>query len=513
MICPKCKKTLADGSKFCCYCGFAIPAPAAAGGPQGPAHMPSETQVLPPNGTQPASPDATVVLGPGGNLPEQTPAAPGQAQTPRQAPSPEQPPRPRPAPASGQAPGPRRNPGYPPNPNLRQNPNFRPNPAPGQVPPVPPAGRPPVKKKNNKLYLLLALGALLVILFLAAAVGAYFFFFRAPAGLADSELTGFLPRDAVITSNETEKKTQTVEYTYTKRYTYCDVKTSARLNFTYSGSWTPDPQEEVLNETEDWTRLAGTWTEADGSGPAIEITGFSSGTVAGTVSYTDTSSHSVNFRDAFGDGTATADPASGSSYYQFTGRGDFQGSYLRIERGRGVFFNNTQTAMEKDAAPLPPAPQTGSLEIEHGGTTETVDPTQPTPTPAANTLLATAVLNVRPEPNKDKEPIATVEVGTELTYTGVSNGWYQVQYQGQTGYVSADYIQDLAEPGTVLVLSANTELNVRSSPTTDSQVLTTVKSGDRMVSLGLSDGWYTIRYNDGRAYVSADYVTVVRTIN
>ena len=507
MICPKCKKTLADGSKFCCFCGFAIAAPAAAG-PQRSAPMPAETQVLSPKA--PPAPDATVVLGSGEDQParKQAPAAgPGPAQRPWQAPTP------------NQAPGPRRAPNYPPNPNPRpnpnypQNPNFRQNPPPGQVPPVPPAGRPPVKKKSNKFYLLLALVIVLGILFLAAAAGAYFFFFRTPSGLADSELTGFLPRDAVITSNETEKKTQTVEYTYTKRYTYCDVKTSARLNFTYSGSWTPDPQEEVLNETEDWTRLAGTWTEADGSGPAIEITGFSSGTVAGTVSYTDTSSHSVNFRDAFGDGTATADPASGSSYYQFTGRGDFQGSYLRIERGRGVFFNNTQTAMEKDAAPLPPAPQTGSLEIEHGGTTETVDPTQPTPTPAANTLLATAVLNVRPEPNKDKEPIATVEVGTELTYTGVSNGWYQVQYQGQTGYVSADYIQDLAEPGTVLVLSANTELNVRSSPTTDSQVLTTVKSGDRMVSLGLSDGWYTIRYNDGRAYVSADYVTVVRTIN
>ena len=87
------------------------------------------------------------------------------------------------------------------------------------------------------------LAPVLVFLLVAALAGGalWFFLFRSPAGLADSELTGFLPRDAAITANTTSRKTQTVEYTYAVNDAYCDAVTSARLTFRYAGAPGPPP--------------------------------------------------------------------------------------------------------------------------------------------------------------------------------------------------------------------------------------------------------------------------------
>ena len=453
MICPNCNRELDDGSKFCCYCGAPLSAPAAGSEPAAAGRQEpfAETEDVSWEASAPHSADRR-----------------GSGPAPRAARS---------------------------------------------------ARRPaaPEKKGGNARHGLAPVIFPVVILTLAAAAAVYFFFLRSPAGLADSELTGFLPRAAVITANETDKKTQYVEYTYLKRYTYCDVDVSARLSFHYDGGWTPDPKEELLAETEDWTRLAGVWTEAEGSDLAIEITGFSNGAAEGTVSYTDSMAHSAPFQDVFGTGTKASDPITGSIYYQFTGRGDLQGTYVRVERGRGVFFNNTDTPMEKDAAPKQTPAPSGALEIQRDGVTETVDTANTAAPSSSGALVATTELNVRPEPNQDKDPLGTVDVGTELSYSasGSGNGWYQVEYNGRTGYVSADYIVDLAgvSPGTISVISATTELNVRSGPGTDYKVLTTLNTGDKMVALGLSDGWYTIRYSTGTAYVSASYADVLRTVN
>jgi uncharacterized protein YgiM (DUF1202 family) len=49
-------------------------------------------------------------------------------------------------------------------------------------------------------------------------------------------------------------------------------------------------------------------------------------------------------------------------------------------------------------------------------------------------------VNLRTEPNTDCSVITVLEAGTQLTLLGEEDGWVQVSYNGQEGYVSTDYI-------------------------------------------------------------------------
>lgn len=89
--------------------------------------------------------------------------------------------------------------------------------------------------------------------------------------------------------------------------------------------------------------------------------------------------------------------------------------------------------------------------------TPQVTPTpQATPTPAPQivqtasgvniekkegTYYATADLNLRADCSAEAEYINSVAAGTQLQSTGVSdNGWIEISYEGQTCYVSGEYV-------------------------------------------------------------------------
>lgn len=58
-----------------------------------------------------------------------------------------------------------------------------------------------------------------------------------------------------------------------------------------------------------------------------------------------------------------------------------------------------------------------------------------------------------------------------------------------------------------------TGLNLRQSPDTGSQVLTTANSGECIVVLGSENGWYKVSYNLQVGYMSADYINVAAAEN
>lgn len=71
---------------------------------------------------------------------------------------------------------------------------------------------------------------------------------------------------------------------------------------------------------------------------------------------------------------------------------------------------------------------------------------QPTAT-GQSVWTSTDGVNLRAEPNTDCKILTMLEVGTQLTLLGEENGWAQVEYDGQQGYVSADYITDVDPAG------------------------------------------------------------------
>ena len=57
------------------------------------------------------------------------------------------------------------------------------------------------------------------------------------------------------------------------------------------------------------------------------------------------------------------------------------------------------------------------------------------------TYVANADVNLRADASADATLISGVTSGTQLTSTGVcDNGWIEVTYNGQTAYVSGDYV-------------------------------------------------------------------------
>ncbi|MCD8108420.1 MAG: D-alanyl-D-alanine carboxypeptidase family protein [Oscillospiraceae bacterium] len=61
----------------------------------------------------------------------------------------------------------------------------------------------------------------------------------------------------------------------------------------------------------------------------------------------------------------------------------------------------------------------------------------------AVTMYATDPLNVREGPDALYEALGQLTVGEAVTVTGeVSNGWYRIDYNGTTGYVSGDYLRE-----------------------------------------------------------------------
>jgi uncharacterized protein YgiM (DUF1202 family) len=52
-------------------------------------------------------------------------------------------------------------------------------------------------------------------------------------------------------------------------------------------------------------------------------------------------------------------------------------------------------------------------------------------------------VNLRAEPNTDCEVLAVLGSGTQLTLLGEEDGWVQVSFNGQEGYISTDYITSI----------------------------------------------------------------------
>lgn len=105
----------------------------------------------------------------------------------------------------------------------------------------------------------------------------------------------------------------------------------------------------------------------------------------------------------------------------------------------------------EDTAPAQGSESLGQIDVP---VTEELftEPTQE-PEPEPNPIMQTTTgVNLRSEPNTDCEVLTVLEEGTQLELLGEENGWAFVDYRGQTGYVSADYLEEItAETGDVTV--------------------------------------------------------------
>ena len=125
-------------------------------------------------------------------------------------------------------------------------------------------------------------------------------------------------------------------------------------------------------------------------------------------------------------------------------------------------------------------------------------------------LVSGSGVRMRSEPNTDCSILTTLDHGTALSVTGVTDGWYAVNYDDKDGYVSADYltVSDSTEGFSCYGLVKASALNIRSAPSSDSSRVTGVDGGTYVDVSGFENGWYAVSYSGSSGYMSGDYLTL-----
>ena len=163
------------------------------------------------------------------------------------------------------------------------------------------------------------------------------------------------------------------------------------------------------------------------------------------------------------------------------------------------------------------------------------------PALAASNVYFSGACNVRSGPGTGYESLGMVNKGATLRYWGdseYSNGytWYNVDYHGQSGWVSSKYASltdyggiatyasdgdgasydsfDFGRFGYGASVYINGDCNVRSGPSLSHDTLGTARQGSVLTGLGTirtdSRGieWYSVSFRDQDGWVSSTYASL-----
>ena len=122
-------------------------------------------------------------------------------------------------------------------------------------------------------------------------------------------------------------------------------------------------------------------------------------------------------------------------------------------------------------------------------------------------------LRMRAETSTSSEIITTLDKSVAVAILDdTTEGWYQVAYNGKTGYVSADYL--LVDQDKVFETYGRVNgdgVNVRSGASTEAEVLASVNTGTIVTVNGLVDGWYDVTCQYGtKGYIRSDFLDLTK---
>ncbi len=121
-------------------------------------------------------------------------------------------------------------------------------------------------------------------------------------------------------------------------------------------------------------------------------------------------------------------------------------------------------------------------------------------------------LNLRSEASTSASVVTQIPNTHRVAVLDAIDGWYKVAYNGQNGFVSADYVElsDImnVQPGAAKITTDI--LNVRSAPSTSGDIVTRLSKGTTAKIIGINTGWFKIELASGTTgYIHPDYVEVV----
>lgn len=123
-------------------------------------------------------------------------------------------------------------------------------------------------------------------------------------------------------------------------------------------------------------------------------------------------------------------------------------------------------------------------------------------------------LRLRAEASTSSDIVTTLDKSVAVAILDDSiEGWYKIAYEGNTGYVSADYL--LVDQDNVFETYGRVNsdgVNVRSGASTESEVLATVDTDTIVTVNGLVDGWYDVTCKYGtEGYIRSDFLDLTES--
>jgi uncharacterized protein YraI len=125
----------------------------------------------------------------------------------------------------------------------------------------------------------------------------------------------------------------------------------------------------------------------------------------------------------------------------------------------------------------------------------------------------TSRLNVRQAPSSSAKQLATISRGASIKTLAVLNDWLEIEFNGETAYVTAQFV-DLVyvSNGYNAKVSAD-RLNVRSAPYSSASLFGQISLGNQIWVEGQQQYWSQIRFNGNRGYVASLYLTAIEASN
>lgn len=131
-------------------------------------------------------------------------------------------------------------------------------------------------------------------------------------------------------------------------------------------------------------------------------------------------------------------------------------------------------------------------------------------------------VNIRQFATTDSDIIGTVYQDTELQVLYQDNSWYQVLYMGRVAWIHSDYL-DIIDSSSGTLVSANSEsvqevivgdsrTNIRSSPSTDSDILSVAEPDSRYIYLNTVDDWHEIQIDEDTIGYIASWIVELDTV-
>ncbi len=177
------------------------------------------------------------------------------------------------------------------------------------------------------------------------------------------------------------------------------------------------------------------------------------------------------------------------------------GSYYAVQ------VNDLQGYISKDGVKLSSGSSTNNTGGTGGSNTATV----------SGAGATTASSNFRKGPGTNYDAIKVLAKGTKLTVLGLENGWYKVDVNGTTGYISKAYVKldatgsgNSSSGGTTDTATGTgtttASVNFRKGPGTSYNAIKMLAKGTKLTVYSLEGGFYKVDVNGTLGYISKDYV-------